>query len=70
MTKWVERATFSYFVTLSICHSVTFATYPATAMIDLKALRENPTKFALAAKAKGVKVDIENCFRSTARSGL
>ncbi len=28
-------------------------------MIDLKALRENPTKFALGAKAKGVKVDIE-----------
>ncbi len=28
-------------------------------MIDLKALRENPTKFALGAKAKGVSVDIE-----------
>jgi seryl-tRNA synthetase len=29
------------------------------AMIDLKALRENPAKFALGAKAKGVAVDID-----------
>ncbi|MGD9791676.1 MAG: serine--tRNA ligase [Phycisphaerales bacterium] len=30
-----------------------------TAMIDLKQLRENPARFALGAKAKGVHVDIE-----------
>jgi seryl-tRNA synthetase len=32
-------------------------------MIDLKALRENPARFALGAKAKGVSVDIEKLLK-------
>jgi seryl-tRNA synthetase len=32
-------------------------------MIDLKALRENPARFALGAKAKGVSVDIERLLQ-------
>ena len=36
-------------------------------MIDLKALRENPARFALGAKAKGVAVDIEKLVELDAR---
>lgn len=36
-------------------------------MIDLKALRENPARFALGAKAKGVRVDVERLVELDAR---